>query len=306
MANKKLLRKIVKNGVIYHLPTEDDYVAKKWNQSVNWVKTFVDWILVKAKNTDADSSKTTEVATEAQVAKKQDKIIAWDNITIWADWKTINAVDTTYETITKAQLDTWTDTTAKVVTAKVLNEWIAWMISAWVTYQGQVDDYDSLPVSANKGDMYNVVAEHKTAPKFPAWTNVVWNGTAWDPMTESQDLSNFVDKTTNQSIDWVKTFVKEPVLPSKSTDAWNNPTKPATEAQVAKKLDSDDLGNATISVKYGKQGKASVGSFTTNQNTAWELVIPWDEFYTQSDFDNLPASKSSDNNSYCIYDEVAE
>jgi hypothetical protein len=29
MANKKLLRKIVKNGVIYHLPTEDDYVAKK-------------------------------------------------------------------------------------------------------------------------------------------------------------------------------------------------------------------------------------------------------------------------------------
>lgn len=27
---------------------------------------------------------------------KQDKIIAWTNITIWNDWKTINAVDTTY------------------------------------------------------------------------------------------------------------------------------------------------------------------------------------------------------------------
>jgi hypothetical protein len=29
MATKKLLKKIVKNGVAYHLPTDDDYVALK-------------------------------------------------------------------------------------------------------------------------------------------------------------------------------------------------------------------------------------------------------------------------------------
>jgi hypothetical protein len=48
--------------------------------------------------------------------------------------------------------------------------------------------------------MYNVLAAHSAAPKFDAGTNVVWNGTAWDPMAEMIDLSNLVDLTSAQSI----------------------------------------------------------------------------------------------------------
>lgn len=48
----------------------------------------------------------------------------------------------------------------------------------------------------------------------------------------SIDLSNYVDKTTNQSIGGQKTFLLEPILPSKSSAPTNNPTSPATEAQL--------------------------------------------------------------------------
>ncbi|MDR2152763.1 MAG: hypothetical protein LBO72_08080 [Helicobacteraceae bacterium] len=45
-------------------------------------------------------------------------------------------------------------------------------------------------------------------------------------------LVPFVNLTDNQTIGGVKTFSDEPVLPSKSSAAGDNPTKPATEAQV--------------------------------------------------------------------------
>ena len=46
------------------------------------------------------------------------------------------------------------------------------------------------------------------------------------------DTSNFVTLNTAQTITALKQFTVEPTLPSKSSAAWNNSTKPATEAQV--------------------------------------------------------------------------
>ena len=70
--------------------------------------------------------------------------------------------------------------------------------------------------------MYNVVNAHTSAPKFDAGTNVIWDGTAWDPMAQSVDLSNLVDLTSAQTISGTKTFSAEPVLPSKTSDATND------------------------------------------------------------------------------------
>ena len=51
-------------------------------------------------------------------------------------------------------------------------------------------------------------------------------------MNAKADDNAVVKLTGNQSIGGTKTFTAEPVLPSKSTSAGNNATKPATEAQV--------------------------------------------------------------------------
>ena len=54
-------------------------------------------------------------------------------------------------------------------------------IATAVNYKGSVENYAALPSSPKNGDMYNVEAEDKTHG-ISAGTNVVWNGTKWDPM----------------------------------------------------------------------------------------------------------------------------
>ena len=63
----------------------DNAVVKlTWSQTIDWTKTYTTSPVVPAKNTDATAANTTVIATEAQVAKKQDTLVSWTNI------KTIN------------------------------------------------------------------------------------------------------------------------------------------------------------------------------------------------------------------------
>lgn len=306
MAAKNLIEKIVRNWETFYIPSSDEYVDKESAQSVGWKKTFTTEPAIPAKSSAANPSKTTAPATEAQVALKQDALTAWDNITITTvgGVLTISADNTTYNEVTKSAIDTWTDTTAGVISAKTIADYVASKVGSAVNYQGQVADYDSLPVNPAKWDMYNVLAEHTTAPKFHAWTNVVWNGTAWDPMAEMIDLSNLVDLTSAQSISWKKTFTTEPVLPAKSSAADSNKTTaPATEAQVAQKADLSDIGNATISFKSWNISTA-VGSCTANQSQNGTITIPWADYVTQSEYNNKDSWKLTDNNSYIVYKVV--
>lgn len=61
-------------------------------------------------------------------------------------------------------------------------------IASAVNYKGSVDDYASLPSNAANGDMYNVVAKDE-AHGIDAGTNVIWNGTSWDPMAPMITIS---------------------------------------------------------------------------------------------------------------------
>lgn len=336
MATRKLLKKIIKNGQVYDLPSSEDFVDKTSNQTVAWVKTFSSEPVLPTKETSASNSKTAP-ANEWQVKQVADEVseLDWNvvkttwNQTIWwtktfstapvlpsastlpstpsntkpATEKQLESVKDmipSYWTISESDINTGTDTEWKLITAKAVHDYVAWIVASGVSYKWQVADYDSLPVSPSEWDMYNVVAEHNTNPKFPAWTNVIWNGTSWDPMTESVDLSNLVDKSTNQTIWWTKTFSTSPVVPAKNTDASaSNTTVVATEAQVAKKLDSDDLWNATISVTQWGRSK---NNFTTNQSSNWSIVLEWSIPCTQAEYDALPSSKASDNNDYYIYE----
>jgi len=335
MATKKLLKKIVKNWVAYHLPTDDDYVALKWNQTVNWVKTFTTSPVVPSKSTNAWDNPTA-IATEKQVKNVADSVSTLDwqvvkttwNQSIWgtktftsdivlpsktalpqspsatspATEKQVENVKNSIPIVDSAMSDSSTNAIQNKIVKAYIDDAI-WGIT-WIDFQ----IVETLPQTWEKGVFYLILkAQTET---WNIYDEYIWisSSSSYELIwTTAIDLSNYVDKTSNQTIWGVKTFTTSPVVPSKDTNASaSNKTVVATEAQVAKKLDSDDLGNATISVKYWKQSQASVGSFTTNQATNWDIIMPWNEFYTQSDFDNLPASKSTDNNSYWIYEEVEE
>lgn len=67
-----------------------------------------------------------------------------------------------------------------------------------VEYQGSVATFAALPTTAEKGDMYNVEAAFKIGTtNYDAGTNVVWNGTGWDPMAKMFDIAAI----TNAEID---------------------------------------------------------------------------------------------------------
>lgn len=67
------------------------------------------------------------------------------------------------------------------------------VVAAALDYKGTKDTYDALPTEGNKkGDVWNVVAAHGTTP---AGTNYAWDGTQWDPLGGTVDLSGYYTKT---------------------------------------------------------------------------------------------------------------
>lgn len=80
-------------------------------------------------------------------------------------------------------------------------------------YVGNVDSFESLPTTGlKKGDVYNVISEFEieipgegledsVKEQYPAGTNVVWNGTGWDPLAGSIDLSGYATKIELNTLD---------------------------------------------------------------------------------------------------------
>lgn len=69
------------------------------------------------------------------------------------------------------------------------------LTSAYV-YKGSVDDTTGLPSDAKTGYVYNINNQFTFNGKvYPAGTNVAWNGTAWDPLGGTVDLSVYYTKT---------------------------------------------------------------------------------------------------------------
>lgn len=80
-------------------------------------------------------------------------------------------------------------------------------ISSVMTYKGTVANYSDLPTNASTGDTYNIT---NASDYNKAGDNAVWNGTAWDVLSGTIDLSNYYTKTeivaiTNDEIDTICT-----------------------------------------------------------------------------------------------------
>lgn len=109
-------------------------------------------------------------------------------------WETL-ATGTVVEIINSLESDR-TDAALSAAQGKALKTLIDDLkasVAAALDYKGTKDTYDALPTEGNKkGDVWNVVAAHGTTP---AGTNYAWDGTQWDPLGGTVDLSGYYTKS---------------------------------------------------------------------------------------------------------------
>ncbi len=109
-------------------------------------------------------------------------------------WETL-ATGTVVEIINSLESDK-TDAALSAAQGKALKTLIDDLkasVAAALDYKGTKDTYDALPTEGNKkGDVWNVVAAHGTTP---AGTNYAWDGTQWDPLGGTVDLSGYYTRT---------------------------------------------------------------------------------------------------------------
>lgn len=179
-------------------------------------------------------------------------------------------------------------TSFKDVETKITNA-----ITAAYKYQGSVDNYNDLPDSGKTiGYVYNVVQAVGTlgsADYTPAGTNYAWNGTKWDALGGTVDLSTYATKTdvndaltggsnsivtrlgtAETNIDNLKLSASTLDTDVKTIKGWKINGSGITNSTV---LNGDNLKvDATESAKTLKEAIADAaksGSSANNAFTAW-------------------------------------
>lgn len=120
-------------------------------------------------------------------------------------WETL-ATGTVVEIINSLESDR-TDAALSAAQGKALKTLVDELrssVASALDYKGTKDTYEELPSEGNKkGDVWNVVAAHET---IPAGTNYAWDGTQWDPLGGTIDLSGYYTKSqVDSAISEVKT-----------------------------------------------------------------------------------------------------
>lgn len=120
-------------------------------------------------------------------------------------WETL-ATGTVVEIINSLESDR-TDAALSAAQGKALKTLVDELrssVASALDYKGTKDTYEELPSEGNKkGDVWNVVVAHETTP---AGTNYAWDGTQWDPLGGTIDLSGYYTKSqVDSAISEVKT-----------------------------------------------------------------------------------------------------
>lgn len=120
---------------------------------------------------------------------------AADAYKIASNWVEVDASAASVSVIDNLTSESTTDPLSakqgKVLNTKI--EDLKTSLGSALSYKGTKDTYDALPTEGNKkGDVWNVVAAHGTTP---AGTNYAWDGTQWDPLGGTVDLSGYYTKT---------------------------------------------------------------------------------------------------------------
>lgn len=81
---------------------------------------------------------------------------------------------------------------SEYITETELDTAINSKISSVMTYKGTVANYTDLPSNASVGDTYNITNK---SDNNKAGDNAVWNGTSWDVLSGTIDLSSYVQSS---------------------------------------------------------------------------------------------------------------
>lgn len=148
-------------------------------------------------------------------------------------------------------------------------------LSSALKYKGSKDTYADLPKTGNQvGDVWNVVAAYGNAH---AGTNWAWNGTVWDPLGGTIDLTNYVTApaafTTAGMIVVVNNTgsnreIKESTYAPGSMTAGNHPAAMLPTAQSVFEFVNGKLSGSiwdSTKVVYAK---------TSDTNTSWAVTTP--------------------------------
>lgn len=146
----------------------------------------------------------------------------------------------------------------KVLSDKIEN--LKTSLSSVYNYKGSVANFAALPSNAEVGDTYNVVAVNGTVP---AGTNYAWNGTEWDALGGSVDLSNY--STTTE----VNTLISTAIVDAKD-DLKVDELRTAVEANTAALL----IVNGTEATEGSMANKLKIAKdYTDTQLTGYVAKV---------------------------------
>lgn len=148
-------------------------------------------------------------------------------------------------------------------------------LSSALKYKGSKDTYADLPKTGNQvGDVWNVVAAYGNTH---AGTNWAWNGTVWDPLGGTVDLTNYVTATTafttggmlvEVSGTGTGRIIKQSTYAAGAMSASNHPVTMLPNADsVYTYVNSKISGGIWDSTKV-------VYAKTSDTNTSWAVTTP--------------------------------
>lgn len=142
--------------------------------------------------------------------------------------------------------------------------------SSFLDYKGTKDTYEDLPSENNKkGDIWNVVAAHGSTP---AGTNYAWDGTQWDPLGGTVDLSGYYTKSqVDSAISTAKSELEaaDTALEGQITTVTNQLTNKVDKVEGSGLISDTDLNQI-------RTNKADIESLTTSVGGKQDELTPGD------------------------------
>lgn len=139
-------------------------------------------------------------------------------------------------------------------------------VAAALDYKGTKDTYKDLPSEDNKkGDVWNVVAAHGSTP---AGTNYAWDGTQWDPLGGTVDLSGYYTKSqVDSAISTAKSELEaaDTALEGQITTVTNQLTNKVDKVEGSGLISDTDLNQI-------RTNKANIESLTTSVGEKQEIL----------------------------------
>lgn len=220
---------------------------------------------VQATLADRDSMPTIQLVEGLLVYVKENKTAyilkgfdpdgsnrVWETV---ATGKVVEIIDSLESDRTDAALSA-----AQGKALKTLVDELKASVAAALDYKGTKDTYEELPAEGNKkGDVWNVVGAHGTTP---AGTNYAWDGTQWDPLGGTIDLSGYYTKTqVDDAISAAKTELEaaDTALEGQITTVTNQLNNKVDKVEGSGLISDTDLNQIRTNKSDIESLQASVG-----------------------------------------------